>query len=71
MAELSSLAGQLSGLTAKHLRSNCPNKLPLPLPLPLVLPLALLLDLPLMLLLRLPGVKRGGGVGERRGLIPL
>ena len=28
---VSSLAGQLSGLTAKHFRNNCPNILPLPL----------------------------------------
>ena len=48
---LSSLAGQLSGLTARHFLNNCPNKLTLPLVPPAVLPCILL------------GLVRGGGGG--------
>ena len=48
---LSSLAGQLSGLTARHFLNNCPNKLTLPLVPPPVLPCILL------------GLVRGGGGG--------
>ena len=52
VVSVSSLVGQLSGLTAKHFRNNCPNKLTLPLVLPAVLPAVLPLVLPFIL----PGV---------------
>ena len=48
---LSSLAGQLSGLTARHFLNNCPNKLTLPLAPPAASPCILL------------GLVRGGGGG--------